>query len=659
MNLMIKRPAPIIAIHFLLTAVVFLIPIFSSNAFIFRFTTAKTLLLYLLVEVAFTIWLYLLLTQKEYLPLRSPVLMAGAIFLSIYTIAGVFSLSPEVSFFSGMSRMTGLVFLYHIAAFLILLVSTVRDRKTWDKLFTATVLSGAVVAIVSYFQSFSILPVYGATLGNSSDAGTYLMLVGFVSIFMFFKSQNQRERLLFGITSLLIVFSPLLFNFQGLFQAHTDFLEILGNARAASGALIIGLLAAGGFYLANSSRKYVKHIFRAFFWALVAIVVITSAFMIVPNSNIQNIFQQEETGARLLFWRSALEGIQEKPLLGWGPENYFVPHHLYFQSDLLSEEYKYGNEAHSDRIHNLYLKTIIEGGIFALVSYMAIFAMAIRSLFKSYHNGTLTLISFSLFVGLIMAYFIQSTLSFDTVTSYIILALFLAYVNYQAQQQKINGYPNVSRRPHNLYIVIATILGVAVLYVFTYLPYKQQTVLLHILSDVSVSERVELYDDLFAITSQQRTSMAIFLINKMKNTVPDIWRSLNSDEKDLVLADMHSLRMTAEQYFIESPTNYEFGISLVKFLFLEASLQQDIEATNMIVARAERYEKYLRELSPNNPMNGWVEAQIQLFHGDAQGSLDTLEQVYEAHPNVEITSQLIQSVQEYLADGVGVPLLIR
>lgn len=131
-------------------------------------------------------WLYVVLKQKEYLPPKHPILIAGGIFLFLYTVSGIFGVSPEVSFWSSISRMSGLVLLYHVGAFVLILVSTVRDRRTWNKIFTAFVGSGFIVALMSYLPYFGLdLPVDsrgGPGIGNSSFAGAYLLFTFFLHV---------------------------------------------------------------------------------------------------------------------------------------------------------------------------------------------------------------------------------------------------------------------------------------------------------------------------------------------------------------------------------------------------------------------------------------------------------------------------------------------
>ena len=60
---------------------------------------------------------------------------------------------------------------------------------------------------------------------------------------------------------------------------------------------------------------------------------------------------------RWTIWGMALEGAKERPLLGWGQENFNLVFNKYYQPEL------YGQEPWFDRVHNIFLDWLIAGGI--------------------------------------------------------------------------------------------------------------------------------------------------------------------------------------------------------------------------------------------------------------------------------------------------------
>jgi len=249
------KPPLIKTIHFLLISIVFAVPLFFTKQFVFGFTPEKTFLFYFLIEIAFAIWLYVALKQKEYLPPRHPLLIAGGIFLFIYTIAGVVGVSPEISFWSTMSRMSGLVLLYHVGMFAVVAASTLKDKESWRKIIISTVAAGTVVALISHAQRlktefFSLSSMGSSTIGNTSYAGLYLLIILFLNLLLFLESTGKKK-LLFGCTGLIIISSPLFF---------ISPFGILGLARAASISIWVGMLLTGALLITGLKRKRIANI---------------------------------------------------------------------------------------------------------------------------------------------------------------------------------------------------------------------------------------------------------------------------------------------------------------------------------------------------------------------------------------------------------------
>jgi len=75
---------------------------------------------------------------------------------------------------------------------------------------------------------------------------------------------------------------------------------------------------------------------------------------------------------RLLLWSSALKAFRERPVLGWGAENFDYGFDKYYNPQF----YRGGiNETWSDRAHNWFLDFLVMGGALGLAFYLAIFYM--------------------------------------------------------------------------------------------------------------------------------------------------------------------------------------------------------------------------------------------------------------------------------------------
>lgn len=653
------KPAILSILHGLIIATVFLVPLFVTSGLIFPFSTGKSLLFCFLIEIAFALWLYVATQKKEYRPQNNPLLVAGGVFVLIYTIAGIFGVDPEISFWSSMSRTSGLILLYHIVALVIVLISTVKDQATWNKIFGAVALSGAVVALISYGSLLGKESWINSTFGNTSYAGTYLIFSLFFSLVLFFRTVGTKKKAFFAGASLAVLFSPLLFNFSGVAKIFNDPFLVLGEARATSGAVFIGLLIAGLFYLTGKTKNvYVTICSKLVLGLILLIVVASSLFATIQDSFIQNTLNEAGVGSRLLFWDSAEKGIKERPLLGYGPENYFAPFYTYFEPDLLNKNYGGGGEANADKPHNMYLEVAVTGGILSLLAYLAIFLVAFYLLIKAYREQKIPLIEIGLLFGLLVAYMIQNMLFFDTLVSYMCIAIFIGYVAAVTSDQIGRSYTALPR--HSLWLhkgIAIGVFGVAC-WLFVYMPYMQQANLVKIMEKVTISQRSASYESLFEYSPHGRTSLLIYLMSRMIEAVPPALATLSLEQSRGTLEDINALRRFAYPYIGDNPVHYRLVLSYTRIHFIELLLETDPDKRAELLQGAKKYEEILFTLSPNNPQNYWVRAQRQLFEGNPKEALVTLNETNTLAPNIPATTEMQSQTQKHLKENTPLPFFL-
>jgi O-antigen ligase len=115
----------------------------------------------------------------------------------------------------------------------------------------------------------------------------------------------------------------------------------------------------------------------------------------------------------------AWQGVKERPILGWGQENYSIVYGKY--SDARVPTF----DAWSDRVHNIIFDQLIAGGFMGLFAYLSIFATVLRMLWQ---RNTFSLSEQALLSGLFAAYFFQNLFFYDTTASYILFGTVLAYI---------------------------------------------------------------------------------------------------------------------------------------------------------------------------------------------------------------------------------------
>ena len=80
-------------------------------------------------------------------------------------------------------------------------------------------------------------------------------------------------------------------------------------------------------------------------------------------------FEDETIKSRFAMWRIALEGIKERPITGWGRENYSLVFNLYFNQSFSDAKVA---EIWEDRTHNVFIDELINGGIIELLAYLSL-----------------------------------------------------------------------------------------------------------------------------------------------------------------------------------------------------------------------------------------------------------------------------------------------
>ncbi len=133
------------------------------------------------------------------------------------------------------------------------------------------------------------------------------------------------------------------------------------------------------------------------------------------------------TQFRLITWKLSWNAFKEKPLFGWGPENYIVAYEKYYDP-----EYATYGESWLDRAHNKIFDGLVTQGIFGLLTYLGIFIVLVYKLlsyaslkFKSSDDENLSTYQLTnlqtaapfIMAGLI-GYFVQNLFVFDQPISY-------------------------------------------------------------------------------------------------------------------------------------------------------------------------------------------------------------------------------------------------
>lgn len=559
------------------------------------------------------------------MPKRTAPIVAFGTFLAIYTFSGIIGKNFEISFWSSISRMSGLLTWYHIGALVLVLAGTVKDSKTWNSIFSWSLCSAVAVAVLSYFEPaglnvFTISTGLGSTLGNSSYAGIYLVVNLFFAFYFFHRSVSKKDKWKFGIMAVLILLSPILIKIGGIVHGPAG---IVGESRAGLAALLVGLVV----YLAmHYKNKWIERIVVCGVGAVIVLIVLLP----FPGSVSQKLVR-EYSGARFLFWESAERGIHKHPLLGYGPENYSYAFYEFFPTKLYTPAYGNGAEANTDNPHNMYLNLGVQGGLLSLAAYLALLLFIFKYLLRPEKEPGRTL-----FFAMIVSVMVYNIFFFDTLVSLLMLALAVGYVSSENQD-----YPKT--KPRSVWWLFPLVIIPIWLFVIT--PYRALTTLNQVFvlpNDISLSE-------LFSSMPNGRNSALRYLADK---TLVG-YSAYSKNAEDMEIYKVHVTRL------YEAMKPYVGKEYRLLYSFDRVSLLQFIITKNeKILREVERDEQRLQQLSPDNPEVYLLQAQREILEGGKESAVKILKESLRKWPDIEVTQKVLEKIEKYNSKVDPLPFFI-
>jgi tetratricopeptide (TPR) repeat protein len=404
-----------------------LLPLLVLPSLFFPFITGRNFFFRIVTEVVFLLYMLDTLLHERNRPRMSVILAALLAFTMLLGLSAWLGADPARSFFSNFERMEGLITFLHLLAWFMVAAGVLRTLRQWESFFRASLLVSAAVTGFALLQLLRLLPAdqerIGATLGNPIFLSYYLYFNIFLCLFFFFKQERLRWR------SLVY---PALFLLQ--------FLVLL---KAATRGVLLGfLLAILVAMLVVSARGRRRSWQRRSAVALVSfLLVAAAAFFALKDSEWLKQRPPFDRFARISFanlgadtervvvWKMAWQGIRERPLLGWGQENFPVVFARHYDARMAAREQWY------DRAHNTYLEWWLAGGIVGLAAYLGIFAAAFFTLARL-APAALSLAEKAVLTGALAGYMLINFFDFDNLTSYLSFFAILAFLHSLAKEEE-------------------------------------------------------------------------------------------------------------------------------------------------------------------------------------------------------------------------------
>ncbi|MEK7067206.1 MAG: O-antigen ligase family protein [Patescibacteria group bacterium] len=614
-----------VCITALLYVVPFL-PLYVANSMLFPFITGRNFVFRIIVEIALVLWIGLVFLNKEYRPTLSRVMQAVLIFVGVVFLADLLGASFYRSFWSNYERMEGFLMIAHMVAFFII-TATVFRLKEWKIFAHLTVFASlgvssyALLQRLGYFVSLQGGNRVDGTIGNPTYLAAYLMLSITIALVLFF---NTEKRWLKHLYSAGIIFELLIIYFSATRGA------VLG---VISGFVLFGVLF---LWLSRNDNRYAFRkrsaigvlvaalVIPLFFWSIRGTEFVKSSPALYRLTSVS--FSSQTIESRFLIWSMALEGIKERPVLGWGQENFNLVFNEYYKTRLWQQEPWF------DRAHSSVFDWLSNAGVLGLVSYLSLFVSALYALWRLLRAGHITNLIFSVAVSGLFAYFVQNLFVFDNFNTYFIFFAALAFLHFAAFQ---HSHEAEHKKPHHVggdsnelgvsvsVFAVAIFIGIIAVYFLNIRPIQQARSLINTLQLVRGDAPSKVVMPAFAETlsygsfgDREVSEQLAQYGTRVADTA-----SVPNDEKRAVLAEV--IRQLEKQVSLQ-PDDIRYRLFLASLGYLRAAFFDQ-----QFAPKAEQEFKKVIEMTPTK-QNLYVGlAQLYMAIGDHEKAFSVSRAMYE------------------------------
>ena len=494
---------------------VLIMPLIVRTELFFPFVVGKALYFRVLTEIASGIWLVLAFRYPEYRPALKWLLILFAAYLGIALLAGIFGVSLQRSLWSTYERMQGIVDLTHWFLFVLVASSVFRSSFDWRLLLNVNLGISLVMALMGVVQNYELfkIPGYGfleatnrvdITLGNPTYVGAYMLVNVLIALGLLSHSytamrvrtvprsvgRRRRKRAerqpprdyalmwlqAFWATGLVIdlwafVLSGTRGAVIGLAVSLGAFAFGYGIWSPWKGGRVAALSAVGLLFGAGTLFLVAKD--------TVLFDKMSESIYIV--SRMRNIsLDDASVKDRVVSWSAGLRGYAERPILGWGPENYVAAWGRHLEPES-------GATQIYDQAHNKPIEELTTKGTLGFSSYVVLWTYMMWVIYRRVRNRNDPEQILVLFIGAaLVGYFVQNLFLFDTPGTVLQFMILLAYVvSLERTLEIADPEPGPSRTRGDdaaprwqtgpaLYALVLAVTVVVVMSIFflNYSPYK-------------------------------------------------------------------------------------------------------------------------------------------------------------------------------------------
>ncbi len=419
-----------------------LFPFIVGKYSVFRAATDLALIFFLL-GVIFDSVEWPAVKERIIKVFKNPLVIAVSVFAVAFLLACFFGYDASASFWANFERGEGGLQVLTLYTFFLLALLLFRKEEDWRKFLKISLVSAVLMIFYGILaglnvQGFIGVPLnfanrFEGSLGNPAYVAPYLVFSIFFALYFFISSKSRNVKIfMVGLSAIFLLFfimSQTRGAFLGLAAGIGVFLVYLifslgGQWRKWGSAILIVLVISMGTLAFFSRTPFVEKL---------------------PGGRLFQISLNDSSAqTRIWTWGSALQGFVERPVFGWGPENFAVV----FDKFLNPRHFVPGQNSQTwfDRAHDVYIDYLTETGVLGFLSYLGIFITFFVLLFKKLHpkksehqdqkGRTPHIILAGLFLAAIVQYLVQGVALFDVLPIFIPLYTTLAFFTFKVLEKE-------------------------------------------------------------------------------------------------------------------------------------------------------------------------------------------------------------------------------
>lgn len=607
-----------------LTYLSFLMPFVFLDNSIFPFIVGKVVYFEAVVQLMAAVYLLLLTVNFQQFKPRKNLLLYwfGFYALSIF-LSAVFGIDFNRAFWSNFERMTGVFMVFHCLVYAVIVsvvFNTPEKIKRAIQIFLGAGLIEVAVTLAQYVKPGVFLyantggRVWG-TLGNSIYIGSYFLFHIFLALYLAFKEKKQIWQVAYLSIAIL----------EGYIIVHSK--SSRGADLALEFAAIFGVCA----YAFLSKNKKLR-------MATVVIVICGTLFgsgaLLFRNTNFVRNFPvagkaivalKEGTGrTRLIAWGIAVQAFKERPILGWGLENFYYAFNKYYNPESLRYSYY---ETWFDRSHSVIFDTLSSGGAIGFISYFGLFAVAGYLLYSLWRKGTVDKHSLVFFIIIFSTYLIQILFVFDHPSSYLLLYFSLGLVLSLVSGKREETEPKYALTGASFAaLTVVIFIGFLIIFFSTSVRTIKAAVGIIDAEKVFVQDYragLEKYKEIFALRTPFIYDMRLAMAKRVAEVGPGVLKTYPDYAQAVLFARDEMLKQTKER----NNDVYDYLVLGQIDELLASTNQKYFDSAEEFLAKA-------RELSPKRQQIYYSWARIKAARGDLAGAIGLVSEALSFDPQI-------------------------